>query len=179
MATPLDLKNSIEDIYNTSPLLIIGEARLLFLKAWKYKVNNVSKIDDLRELVTYYALVQDNKPIVIDDLSLLQPNALRVLLKLVEESKTPIILLSSYDNIDSILLSRIKTYIRFEEKVQSDFLSLQDFYNVLIEKDFADSKYSDKLKFYKNKCPQYIQLEHMLKTSSNKNKILSILSGDL
>jgi hypothetical protein len=179
MATPIDLTNSIENVYTTSPLLIIGEARLLFIKAWKYKINNISNLNDLRELVNYYATIQDNKPIVIDDLSLLQPNALRVLLKFVEESKTPLILLSSFDNIDSILLSRIKTFIRFEEKIQSSFLNLNDFYNLLMDKDFSDTKNSDKMKFYRDKCPKYIQLEPLIKLSSNKDKILSILSGDL
>jgi hypothetical protein len=40
MAKPKDLKFAIENIYETSPVLIIGEARLLFLRSWKYKVCN-------------------------------------------------------------------------------------------------------------------------------------------
>ena len=76
-------------------------------------------------------------------------------------------------------LSRIKTFIRFEEKIQSSFLNLNDFYNLLMDKDFSDTKNSDKMKFYRDKCPKYIQLEPLIKLSSNKDKILSILSGDL
>jgi hypothetical protein len=177
MSSPKFLKKCIEDIYNTSPLLIVGEARLLFLRAWQYKVNRVTNTKELREVTNYYSTIKDSKPIVIDDLSLLQESSLKLLLKLVEESKTPVILLSSYDNLDSILLSRIKTFIRFNEPIHSDFLDLQSFYDVLVEKDFKDSKASDKLKFYLEKCPMYLQLEYDLNTSSNKNKILSILAG--
>lgn len=177
MSNPKFLKQAIEDIYNTSPLLIVGDARLLFLKAWQYKVNRVTNTKELREVTNYYATVKDSKPIVIDDLSLLQESSLKLLLKLVEESKTPVILLSSYDNLDSILLSRIRTFIRFKEDIKSDFLSLSEFYDILVEKDFKDSKASDKLKFYVSKCPKYLQLDYELATSSNKNKILSILTG--
>lgn len=178
MAKPIDLKNSIENIYNTAPLLIVGEARLLFIKAWKYKINRVSNTKELRELADYYSSIKDTKPLVIDDLSLIQQGSLKLLLKLVEESKIPIILLSSFDNIDKILLSRIKTYIRFDEPIKSDFLSLSDFYDVLSNKDFKDSKQSDKLTFYRDKCPMYLELDYYINTSSNKNKLLSILSGE-
>lgn len=177
MSTLKDLKFSIENIYDTSPVLIVGEARLTFLRAWQYKVNRVTNTKELREVTNYYATVKDSKPIVIDDLSLLQESSLKLLLKLVEESKTPVILLSSYDNLDSILLSRIRTFIRFKEDIKSDFLSLSEFYDILVEKDFKDSKASDKLKFYVSKCPKYLQLDYELATSSNKNKILSILTG--
>lgn len=178
MAKPLDLKHAIEHIYDTSPILIVGEARLLFLKLWKYKVNRVSNTKDLREVSEYYSLVDDTKPIVIDDLSLIQGNSLKILLKLIEESKTPIILLSSFDNLDSILLSRIKTFIRFKEEIKSEFLSLNKFYSVLADKDFSDSKASDKVKFYRDKCPLYLPLDYDLKLSSNKDRILSILSSE-
>lgn len=178
MAKPKDLKFAIENIYETSPVLIIGEARLLFLRSWKYKVCNITNTKDLRELVDYYSTITDNKPIVIDDLSNIQQNSLKLLLKLVEESKTPIILLGSIDNIDKILLSRIRTFIRFKEDIKSEFLSLYDFAEVLRDKDFSDSKYSDKLKFYRDKCPKYLQLDYDLNTLANKNKFLSILAGD-
>ena len=179
MSKPIDLKRAIEDIYNTSPLLIIGEARLLFIKAWKYKINSVSNTKELRDIIDYYSTVQDNKPIVIDDLSLLQENSLKLLLKLVEESKSPIILLGTYDNIDKILLSRIKTYIRFKESIKSEFLDFKSFYEQLQEKDFSDSRESDKILFYLKKCPKYLSLDYDIKTSSNKNKILSILSSEV
>ena len=179
MAKPLDLKYAIEHIYDTSPLLIIGEARLLFIKAWKYKINNVSNTKELRDIIDYYSTVQDNKPIVIDDLSLLQENSLKLLLKLVEESKSPIILLGTYDNIDKILLSRIKTYIRFKEPIKSEFLDFKSFYEQLQEKDFSDSRESDKILFYLKKCPKYLSLDYDIKMSSNKNKILSILSSEV
>ena len=178
MAKPIDLKKCIENIYNTSPILIIGDARLLFIKAWQYKINRVSNTKDLRELVDYYSTIEDSKPLVIDDLSLIQSSSLKLLLKLVEESKTPVILLSSFDNIDMILLSRIKTFIRFNEPIKSDFLPLSDFYDALSNKDFKDSKQSDKLMFYRDKCPMYLELDFYIKTSPNRDKLLSILGGD-
>jgi hypothetical protein len=138
--------------------------------------NSLNNIIDISLLGKY--LTVTNEKLVIDDLSLIQQGSLKLLLKLVEESKIPIILLSSFDNIDKILLSRIKTYIRFDEPIKSDFLSLSDFYDVLSNKDFKDSKQSDKLTFYRDKCPMYLELDYYINTSSNKNKLLSILSGE-
>ena len=174
----IKLKNTIETYKTSSPILVVGDAFKLFLKAWKYKT--ISLIDDkhLEEVISYYQFVEPNTPLVIFDLAILSKKSLNKLLKFIEEYKHPLILGSSIDVFDNILLSRIKTYIRFsKEGIQSELLTLGDGLRVLEELSERDISTVDKVRKQLKYSPQIYYYENIISIKRGKDKILSILGG--
>lgn len=172
------LKAKVEDIRNTSPMLIVGPAMKTFLKAWKYKTISISDSKDLKEVIDYYSYVEPSYPLVIYDLAILNKSSLNLLLKFIEEYKYPLILLSSYDNFDSILLSRIKTFLKFSgEPIKSNMLSLGDGIRALNDIDTKDLSNIDLTRKYLEYCPKLYQLNKSIKVHRNKSKIIDILSS--
>ena len=109
------LMDTVNNVFKTSPILLIGEECVLtFSKAWEGKIIEIDK-DNIKDIVEYYSILTLSYPLVLEDISNLNTTQVNYLLKLIEESKNPIILLASYDNINSILLSRIKTVIKFKK----------------------------------------------------------------
>lgn len=177
MSSPQYLKKTIEDLDNTSPVLIIGDAMTLFLKAWKYKTVSISNVNDLKDAVDYYSMVAPSTPLVIYDLSIIPKDKLSILLKFVEEYKHPLILLGSIDNFDSIILSRIKTFVKFNvSKTSCDFLTTREGLKLSDDKLSKDMSNVDKNKFYMKYCPKLYYLDKSLSVYKNKNKIIDILS---
>lgn len=176
MSSPKYLKESIENLKNTSPILIVGDAMTLFLSAWKYKTVSISNHKDLAEVIAYYSLVEPSTPLVIYDIVNVPKDKMPMLLKFIEDYKYPIILLGSYDNFDNILLSRIKTFIKFSSnKVTSEFLPTSDGLRVLSEKISPDMTHADKNKLYTKYCPKMYYIDKSLTIYKNKSKILDIL----
>ncbi|MFW6029673.1 MAG: hypothetical protein ACOCRO_05400, partial [Halanaerobiales bacterium] len=109
-----DIKKILDNIEENCPILLMGDAVIDFKKDYTNPVNKVRNIDDVRELVAYYSGIDFlDYPLVIEGLSFLDNKAVFVLLKLVEESELNIILLSKFDKISPIILSRIKTKIKY------------------------------------------------------------------
>ena len=170
------LKESVENVFDTAPLLIVGDAYKLFRKAWKHKVISVRNAEDVREMVEYYTSVNIDYPLVIEDVALLNANAVNLLLKLVEDASYPVILLSSYDNINGILLSRVKTFIKFTNSpIECAFMKPKDALQVVDEKSGSDTKIIERYKAELKFSPLLYYFEMNEARGSNKSKILDIL----
>ena len=168
------LMDTINNIFKTSPVLLIGEECVLtFSKAWEGKIIEIDK-DNIKDIVEYYSMLTLSYPLVIRDISTLNNVQVNYLLKLIEESKNPIILLASYDNINSILLSRIKTVIKFKNSITSELKDDIESIDSIREKLEKDLSYKDKITLIRDISPRYYLLEASL-PNKNKDKYINIL----
>ena len=92
--TKLILK-TMKNLKETSPALLMGDAVTVFKKMYSGPIKYVGNAQDVRDLVSYYYEVENlSHPLIIEDLFLLRDGDAFLLLKLVEEAKFQIVLLS-------------------------------------------------------------------------------------
>lgn len=104
------------------PALIISkELAPLYQKfsAQGLVVSIVNNVADLREFLARYNNIEIDTPIILSDLARLGIYQSRVL-KFVEETKTPLICLSSQDCITRVLLSRFKRIVKVPNIVKNE-----------------------------------------------------------
>lgn len=171
------LRDIVQDIENKAPLLLIGAGALSFKRLYRGPLRSVRTTDEVRELVSYYTGInQLDHPLVVEDLSFIDKRSSFLLLKLVEEAKFPIILLSVFDNVSPIILSRVKTVVKgLEEPVTSEFLEPAKGYQAMREYLSPDSHKMDKLKWISKHSPLVYYMEQKLSGVRNKEKIIRIL----
>lgn len=164
-------------IKTKSPILLIGKAVSLFKKIYKGNIFELKNTDEVKQFVSEYTGIEVPKPVVISDIGYLQPTAAFLLLKLVEESKSTIILLSTNDNISSILLSRVKEIVKFpvDENTNNSMMSVCDAYNMVYSNN--ENKPMNKIKFYAENCPLLYKIENDVPYSKYRNSIIEILGG--
>lgn len=113
---------------------------------------------------------------MIDGLSFLNQDALFILLKLVEESELNIILLSRFDNIPSVILSRVRKIVKYKNKEsKSQFLDLKEGIEIVNRNIDEDSHYYDKLKYIIKYSPKIYYIESNMNRVRNKGKIKDII----
>ena len=172
-----DVKKSINRLPNSSPVLLIGDAVNDFRRAWKYPIKRVTNTEEVRELIAQYQGVNSLQyPLVIEDLGFLNESQNFMLLKLVEEAKFPIILLARYDKISAIMLSRIKTVVKYQkEEIKSEFLSPVAGSAKIEEQLSADSHYYDVVRYQMMYSPKLYMYTTQLKKTRGRDKIISLL----
>lgn len=163
-------------IQETCPVLLVGGAVTLFKHMYKGTVNELKNTEEVKEFIVQYAGIDSSKPVVISDIGYLTKNAAFLLLKLVEESSFPVILLSTIDKVDSILLSRIKRVIKFPKDMKSgnNFIPLKDAYDAVYG---DEKKVNDKITYYAENCPKLYEIETKVPYSAYRNSIIEILGG--
>ena len=117
--------------------------------------------------------IEYNKPIVVEDISYLYRDT--ILLKLIEECKTPLILLASEDNCSIQLKSRIKTYIKFpiNNHQKCNFISVIDAQQYIDEHELS----GDELDSYiAENCPQLAFIYKDIERRKYKDKLVQILA---
>ena len=168
------LMYSVNNIGKTSPLLLVGEECILtFSKAWEGKIIDLDS-SNIKDIVEYYAITKLSYPLVLRDISDLNSIQINYLLKLIEDTDNPIILLASYDNINSILLSRIKTVIKFRSNITSELKSDKESIEAIKEGLEKDLSYKDKISLIRDISPRYYLLKSEL-PNKNKDKFINIL----
>lgn len=165
-----------EKIQDTCPVLLVGKAVSLFKQMYKDPIRELKNNAEVREFVTEYTGINSPKPVVISDIGYLQRNTAFLLLKLVEEAKFPVILLSTDDKVDSILLSRVKRVVKFpmDEITNNNLLPISDAFEQVYGNE---KKVVDKIKFYAENCPQLYKLEHDIPYNKYRNAMIEILGG--
>ena len=167
----------LNDVSERSPLLIMGSYVAQFRKDYPYPIKSVRSSDEVRDLVSQYTGIKVLEyPLVIEDLSFLDMKSSFLLLKLVEESKYPIILLATFDKVSPIILSRVKEVQKAPlEPIQSEFMPPSQGYARMEEYLAPDSHYYDRLRFMIKNSPTMYFYEAKLGRVRNKAKILSLL----
>lgn len=166
-------------IKETCPVVLIGKAVTLFKQIYTGVINELKNTEDVKNFVSDYTGIESPKPVVISDIGYLQTNAAFLLLKLVEEAKFPVILLSTEDKVSSILLSRVKRIIKFpvNENTDNKLLPVSDAYNQVYGD--SDKKVMNKVQFYAENCPTLYKLESEIPYNKYRNAMIEILGGNL
>lgn len=165
------------NISNSSPVLLIGKAVSLFKRMYKDPIRELKNTADVKEFVEEYTGLECPKPVVISDIGYLQKQTAFLLLKLVEEAKFPVIILSTEDKVDSILLSRVKRIVKFplDEITDNKLIDISDAFNEVYNND--EAKIMNKVKYYAENCPQLYQLECEIPYSKYRNGMIELLGG--
>lgn len=174
------LLKTFKDVKDKTPVLLVGGAVPLFKRMYKGMIYSLYNSKDVRNFINQFSGITVDKTIVVEDIGRLDEKASFLLLKLVEEAKFPMVLLSYKDNISEILQSRIKTYIKFpiDENTGCKFLTVSDaqedlcdeYGNIVVDEDSL-------INYCAENCPVFYDLH--LKTSRirNKGRYFNLLKG--
>ena len=83
------LMDTVNNVFKTYPLLLIGESYLIFKKSYEGKIIEIDK-NNIKDIVEYYSMLTLSYPLVLEDISNLNTTQVNYLLKLIEESRNPI-----------------------------------------------------------------------------------------
>lgn len=164
----------MKDVKNKTPILLIGGASVIFKRMYKGPIQYIENTNDAKELISNYYSIEYNKPIVIEDISLLYRDS--ILLKLIEEIKLPLILLASEDNLSITLHSRIKTCMKFplDNNTNCNFISVKEA-QIQINQEELSGRELDK--YLAENCPDLAMLYKDIELRKNKDKLIQILGG--
>ena len=175
------LFTEIKDVRNKAPILLVGGAVPKFKKMYKGNIYKVTTLDEARDFVAnFYGLTLD-KPVVMEDISLLSYDAQFLLLKLVEEARFPIVLLTLQDKVSPIILSRIKTYMKFPLDYDikcngMDIAGAQEELDKMVNEEKISLSDTESVeKFYAENCPELLYLEKNIGYVKNKAKYIEIM----
>lgn len=171
------VRTTVKSVKTNSPILLMSDAVVLFKKIYSGPIKSVSNSDEVRELVSYYYGVKElSHPLIIEDLSNLSESASFLLLKLVEEATYPIILLSLYDKVSPILLSRCKSVLKFSlTDFSCNFLPAFKGKEAMDEYLSEDSSKMDQIRWMRDNSPMLFYYKTILKEVVNVDKMLNIL----
>lgn len=171
------VRDVVSQIKYRTPILLIGDAVTIFKKMYSGPIKSVYTPDDVRDVVSYYHGIQDlSHPLIIEDLSSLSASSSFLLLKLVEEAKFPIILLSSYDKVSPIILSRCRAIVKFSiAEVTCQFLPAYKGKEAMDEYLSEDSEKMDQLRWMRDNSPMLYYYKMRLGDKTAVDKMLNIL----
>lgn len=147
------------------PCLMIGMYVQEFKKQYKDVIERVYNIDNVRDLIDSYEGVTrvNSKFLVLDGVGYLCATGQNSLLKFIEESKVPIILLSYSDKVSPIIMSRMKVIVKRCSKVKNlDFSSVSDTLTFIDEKNSTrEEKMSEveEVQIMANMCPSLYSIK--------------------
>lgn len=158
------------------PLVCVGDAVSDWKKYYKGPIVQVKDEKELKEQIAYYSGLTDiGRLLVIEDISFVS-NANAILLKFIEESKLPIVLLSRYDKIDSVLLSRIKRIEKYyRDKTDSRLLSCKKGQEMMESVLSQDSHYYDIVRYQGKFSPKLYYLSKAVNVNRVRRRILEFV----
>lgn len=164
--------NTMKDIRGKTPALLIGGASILFKRLYQGNIYHLANTEDVKNFIAEFYKVDLEKPIVIEDISLLYRDSM--LLKFIEESKTPLILLATED-VSEPLQSRVKTILKFpiDTEFGCTFTPILEANNYINENELVGKELE---KYIAENCPNIAYLKD-LDLRRNKDKIIQILGG--
>lgn len=166
--------NEVKDIRGKTPILLVGGASFIFKQIYKDVIHRIENTEDAKELISSFYNIEYDKPLIIEDISLLYKDS--ILLKLIEEIKIPLVLLASEDNLSIPLYSRMKTIIKFpiDNNTNCNFISVKEA-QIQIDQDELTGKALDK--FLAENCPDLAIIYKDIEIRKNKDKLIQILGG--
>ena len=165
---------NLKSIKNKTPLLIIGEKAIyIFKQMYKGNIYTLENSVDVRDFITEFSDIDLSFPIVIEDISKLYRDT--PLLKIVEDSKFPLVMLASQDNLSNAMMSRVKTIVKIpDENYRCNMISMETAVSELKDKELSKE---ETIKYLAENCPQLLFLQDKIKKMKNKDKIIQIYSG--
>lgn len=172
------LKESILNIKETSPLMLIGGSVVYLKQRYKNKIYTLRSNEDIRDFVANnYGKILPGV-LVIEDIGDMNPVGQSTLLKFVEEYPNPLILLSYQDRVSPIMLSRCKQIIKLPqtEQVTNSMMEPKKALDALESYLSDDTSKDDRDRWISENSPKLYQLEHLIKGKPNKEKLIGLLS---
>lgn len=155
-----DISEFIKDLLSDTemcPCLMIGKYVNEFKRIYKDTIERAYSLVDVRRLIEEYDMVQsvNSKYLVIEGVGYLSSVGQNSLLKFIEESKLPIILLSYNDKVSPVIMSRMKIVVKRWYPVKSlNFVRVKDALRTLDEKkQTSQMKDYEEVQFMANNCP--------------------------
>ncbi len=143
--------------YSICPCLLIGKSVNIFKHEFSGDIIRIYNLDDVRNVVEEYSGISDIRDgvLVLDGIGYLSNVGQNSLLKFIEESKIPLILLSYRDRISPIILSRMKVVYKLWYPVKSlNFSRVSDAMKALEEKKQSNRmSESEEVQFLADNCP--------------------------
>lgn len=163
-----------DNIKEKSPVLLVGGAAIIFKRIYKGNIYRVYNTEDIKEFITNFYNIEYDKPLVVEDLSILHNDSL--LLKMIEESKTPLIFLATEDNLSIPLQSRMKTYIKFpiDSDFSCSFIKIREAQEYIDNNDMSTEELD---KYLAENCPDLAFLYRDTRTKKYKDKLIQIYGG--
>lgn len=157
------------------PIALVGSvARQLKLRT-SLPVRRVTSPEETAELIANYTGIKAvDTPLLIEDLAFLSPQTLSQLLKFLEESVIPIVLLSTYDVFTPPILSRLKIFLKAPiEKTQSNLLTPEaGREKINLSKD---THTLDKIRHQGREAPLLYYNDKTIPMRPNRQKIISLV----
>lgn len=118
---PKELMNQILGDRELCPCLLIGRYVNIFKQVYQGSIERAYTLDNVKSLVEEYEGVTNvnSGVLVLDGVGYLSDVGQNSLLKFIEESKLPIILLSFQDKVSPIIMSRMKMVFKLWHPVKS------------------------------------------------------------
>ena len=144
--------------YSICPCLLIGKSVNVFKRGFDGNVIRIYNLEDVRNVVEEYSGISNVRDgvLVLEGIGYLSNVGQNSLLKFIEESKIPLILLSYKDKISAIILSRMKVVYKLWYPVKSlSFSRVGDAIKALEEKKQGNNKMSEseEVQFLADNCP--------------------------
>jgi hypothetical protein len=169
-----ELYDRLKNIKEKSPVLLIEKAAILFKENYSKDIFRVENQQELKDVVENFTNNNYGGVLVIEDLSLVYD--LSVLLKFLEESNIPIILLAlkDCDRLSGTLLSRVKTCIKIPfVSPTSNLLSARESLDLWsIEQNKGEQD-----RFFAQESPELYYLKLKSTRFKCNTKIVELLSG--
>ena len=167
------------------PCLLIGKYVTEFKKVYKDTIERVYTLDDVRYLIDAYDGISNinSKFLVLDGIGYLSHVGQNSLLKFIEESKLPIIILSYGDKISPIIMSRMKIIVKRWDVVKNlTFSSVADTISYINEKNSTrEEKMSEfeEVQVMANMCPSLYSIKQQAgdKYGYNNSRLINIMVG--
>lgn len=167
------------------PCLLIGKYVTEFKKVYKDTIERVYTLDDVRYLIDAYDGISNinSKFLVLDGIGYLSHVGQNSLLKFIEESKLPIIILSYGDKISPIIMSRMKIIVKRWDVVKNlNFSSVADTISYINEKNSTrEEKMTEfeEVQVMANMCPSLYSIRQQAgdKYGYNNSRLINIMVG--
>ena len=146
----------------------------MFKRMYKGSIIRINNTEEAKELISMYSDVEYDRPLVIEDIGNLYRDS--ILLKLIEEIKIPLILISIKDSLSIPLYSRVKTIIKYPLDLETgcSFISKMSAIQNIEQENLQGYELD---KYLSENCPELLFDLNRLKKCKNKDKLLQILGG--
>lgn len=164
----------MKDIKNKTPILLLGSAGIMFKQMYKGPIIRINNTEEAKELITNYSNIEYDKPLVIEDIGLLYRDS--ILLKLIEEVKIPLILISLKDSLSVPLYSRMKTILKYplDMNIECNFIDKKTALQYINQENLEGYELD---KYLAENCPELLFDYIRIKKCKNKDKLLQILGS--
>lgn len=161
------------------PAVLIGREAIDFKRKSRAPIKIIRNLEETRELVAYYSNLDSlDYDLIIEDLSFIPPAGVFLLLKLVEEAKFNIVLLSTYDVFDGVLLSKIAEFRKRPIDASiSEFMPVDKGRARYEEMLSPDTHVIDRMRFMLKISPVLIYYEPMVGKKRARDKLYSLIEG--